>query len=44
MYGIINKLSKSNNPISILSGIYEWNTKNILRWIKLKYGFEIHPT
>ena len=44
MYGIVNKLSKSNDPISILSGIYGWNTKNILRWIKLKYRFEIHPT
>ena len=44
MYGIVNKLSKSNDPISILSGVYGWNTKNILRWIKLKYRFEIHPT
>ena len=41
---IVNKLSKSNDPLSILSGIYGWNTKNILRWIKLKYRFEIRPT
>ena len=41
---IVLKLSKSNDPLSILSKIYGWNTKNILRWLNLKYTYEVRPT
>ena len=44
MARIVIKLSKSNDPISILSKIYGWNTKKILRWLTLKYNYEIRPS
>ena len=44
MARIVMKLSKSNDPLSVLSKIYGWNTKNILRWLTLKHKYEIRPT
>ena len=44
MEKIVLKLSKSNEPLSILSKIYGWNTKNILRWLTLKNNYEVRPT
>ena len=41
---IVIKLSKSNDPISILTKIYGWNTKKILRWLTLKYNYEIRSS
>ncbi|MBT3479019.1 MAG: NAD(P)-binding protein [Candidatus Marinimicrobia bacterium] len=38
------KFSESSDPLSILSGAYAWNFKNILRWINIGHRYEIHPT
>ncbi len=38
------KLSESPNPLSILSGAYAWNFKNILRWINIRHRYEVRPT
>ncbi len=44
MVRIVIKLSKSNDPLALLSKIYGWNTKNIVRWLTLKFKYEIRPT
>ena len=38
------KLSKVDNPLSILSNAYKWNFKNLNRWIELKSQDEVHFT
>jgi len=38
------KFSESPDPLSILSGAYTWNFKNILRWINIGHRYEIRPT
>ena len=41
---LAKKLYESSNPLSILSGAYDWNFKNMLRWINMRYRYEIRPT
>lgn len=35
------KLSRSSDPLAILSGAYTWNFKNLIRWINVKNRFEV---
>jgi len=44
MASFAKKLSKSIDPISLLSSAYMWNLKNILRWITMKQQYEIRRT
>lgn len=44
MAGLAIKLSEKSNPLSILADAYAWNFKNILRWINLRYRYEVRPT
>jgi len=44
MASFAKKLSKSIDPISLLSSAYMWNLKNILRWITIKQRYEIRRT
>ena len=41
---LAKKLYESSNPLSILSGAYDWNFKNLLRWINMRHRYEIRPT
>jgi len=42
--GVAEKLSNTSNPLSVLSGAYAWNFRNILRWINIGHRYEVHPT
>ncbi|MBL7010747.1 MAG: hypothetical protein ISR82_05950, partial [Candidatus Marinimicrobia bacterium] len=44
MAGLAKKLSEKSNPLSILADAYTWNFKNILRWINMRYRYEVRPT
>ena len=41
---LAKKLYESSNPLSILSSAYDWNFKNMLRWINMSHRYEIRPT
>lgn len=43
MTEIAESFSNSNQPLNVLTDVYKWNYKNILRWIKLKNRYEIRP-
>jgi flavin-dependent dehydrogenase len=36
-----HKILMSNDAVKILSGVYSWNVKNLLRWISFKNQYEV---
>lgn len=44
MADFAKKFSKTIDPLSMLTGAYAWNFKNILRWIKIGNRHEVHST
>ncbi len=44
MAAFAKKLSEVSDPLTILSGAYSWNFKNIRRWITMKNRYEVRPT
>ena len=38
------RISSSPDPLSLLSSAYNWNIKNIFRWISLKEKYEVRNT